>query len=199
MYKMLQTYNEKENLIKSRLNEFKNVKEKEYFHELLFCLLTPQSQAKKCWQAVEKIKQLKKLDEKSIKEILKTHTRFHNNKTRYVLEAKKSWNTIKNQLDNSNIVELRNWLAENVNGIGLKESSHFLRNIGKSHNKISILDRHILRNLKKHDLIEEEKIKNKKHYKEIESVFLNYANKMKIPADELDLLWWSNENGEIFK
>ena len=54
---------------------------------------------------------------------------------------------------------LRNFIAENVKGYGLKEASHFLRNIGKSDNQIAILDRHILRNLKALDIIEEEKIK----------------------------------------
>ena len=84
-------------------------------------------------------------------------------------------------------------MAKEVNGYGLKEASHFLRNIGKSNNKIAILDRHILRNLK------EDKIKNHKHYLEVEQKFLDYASSESIPPDELDLLWWSKENGEIFK
>jgi len=96
-------------------------------------------------------------------------------------------------LKNQNRLELRNQIAEKVKGIGLKEAGHFLRNIGKSNNEIAILDRHILRNL------QEDKIKSKKHYLEIEQKFLNLAKKLKIPIDELDLLFWSKENGEIFK
>ena len=68
-----------------------------------------------------------------------------------------------------------------------------------SNNQIAILDRHILRNLKALNVIQEDKIKNKKHYFEIENAFLNFAIKINIPIDELDLLFWSKENGEIFK
>lgn len=81
----------------------------------------------------------------------------------------------------------------------MKEASHFLRNIGFSNNQIAILDRHILKNLKAQNLIKETKIKSEKHYLEIEQIYLNYAKETNIPADELDLLWWSQENGEIFK
>jgi len=89
--------------------------------------------------------------------------------------------------------------SKNVKGYGLKEASHFLRNIGLSNNKIAILDRHILRNLKELGLIKDAKIKSPKHYLETEQIFLAHADRMRIPADELDLHWWSQENGEIFK
>lgn len=185
--------------IKSRLNEFKNLNEKQKFQEFLFCLLTPQSNAQKCWQAVEEISQLKNPTEKQISKILSAKTRFHNTKTKRILNAFNNWQNIKPHLNNSDVIELRNFLVKNVGGFGLKEASHFLRNIGKSNNQIAILDRHILKNLHTQGLIKESKIKSQKHYLEIEQIFLDYAEKISIPADELDLLWWSKENGEIFK
>lgn len=46
-------------VIISRLNEFKKVWErgtdKDIFKELVFCILTPQSKAKVCWEAVENL------------------------------------------------------------------------------------------------------------------------------------------------
>ncbi len=192
-------YKEKRKEIKSRLDEFKNLKEGEYFKEFLFCLITPQSNAKKCWQAIQEISKLEKLNEENVQEILRTRTRFYNNKTSYIVEALESWEKIKTKLSNSDVIELRNWLAENVKGYGLKEASHFLRNIGKSKNEIAILDRHILRNLKILNVIENDKIKNKKEYFEIEKKFIDYSENIGIPIDELDLLFWSNETGEIFK
>jgi len=193
------SYLEKKHLLKQRLNNFQLLPKKDRYYELIFCLLTPQSKAQKCWQAVEEMKNLKRLNYKSINKILKTKTRFHNNKTKYVLESKDVWNDIKPQLNNKNIIELRNWLANNVKGLGLKEASHFLRNIGLSNNNIAILDRHIIKNLKQNKIMNEDKIKNNKHYLEIENAYLKFANSLKIPADELDLLFWSNENGDIFK
>lgn len=77
-------------------------------------------------------------------------------------------------------------------------NSHFLRNIGKR--DLAILDRHILKNLKNLKAIDElPKALTKKKYLEIEGKFKAFSNKIKIPIDELDLLFWSQETGEIFK
>lgn len=196
---LIQEYKLKKSLIKKRLNDFKTLNQKEYYNEMLFCLLTPQSNAKKCWEAVKELNKLDKFEIESIKNILKSKTRFHNNKASYIMKSKETWSKIENLLDSKDIFKLRNDIHEIVKGYGLKEAGHFLRNIGKSNNKIAILDRHILRNLKEIGLIEEDKIKNAKHYFEIERKFLEYSNKIGIPIDELDLLFWSKENGEIFK
>jgi N-glycosylase/DNA lyase len=200
MEKIKIEYKSKKDLIKKRLSEFSDLNEKDYFSEFLFCLLTPQSNAKKCWVAVNDIIKLKKFEENRIKEILRDKTRFHNNKSKYIVNSKETWNKIKNSIkDIKDKKALRNFLADNVKGYGLKEAGHFLRNIGKSENQIAILDRHILRNLKNLGVIEEEEIKNKDHYYEIEKKFLDFSVKIGIPIDELDLLFWSRENGEIFK
>ena len=185
--------------IVERLKEFKSVKEEEYLYELLFCLLTPQSNAKKCWEAVEELKKQKSLTEFKVAKILQKKTRFHNNKAFYIMQALTNWEKIKPLLNNPNRKQLRNVLAENVQGFGLKESGHFLRNIGKSQNQIAILDRHILRNLKAFEVVQDDKIKNKKDYLQKESKFIDFSNSIGIPIDELDLLFWSKETGEIFK
>jgi len=202
-------YKIKKSAIKSRLKEFKTLPKSKYFNELSFCLLTPQSNAQKCWQAVEQLNLSTASDYKSIAEILKSKTRFHNNKTQYLIKAKNQWKNI-NQLISStdnrikSIQQIRSEMADSnspnkVKGIGLKEASHFLRNIGKSNNKIAILDRHILRNLKALKIISSDRIKSRKHYLQIEQKYLNLARRLNIPADELDLLLWAKENGEIFK
>jgi N-glycosylase/DNA lyase len=192
-------YEKKKALIKARLSEFNSLPEQEHYKEFMFCMLTPQSNAQRCWEAVEQIADLANFTDEKIKSILKTKTRFHNNKTNYLLHNRGQWNKIKLFLENQNIKELRNYLADNVKGYGLKEASHFLRNIGKSSNQIAILDRHILKNLKEFKAISEIKIKSRKDYFEKEEAFIKFSHKIGIPADELDLLWWSQENGEIFK
>ncbi len=199
MDELIEKYNTKKKEIKSRLNDFKSLSDNEQFKEFMFCLLTPQSNAQRCWQAVEEISKLSEFSDKRVFDILRTKTRFHVTKTKRILNAQSEWDKIKPFLDNNSGLELRNLVAKNVNGYGLKEASHFLRNIGKSDNKIAILDRHIIRNLFALGLIKEEKIKNSKNYLEIEQAFLNFAQSIGIPSDELDILWWSQENGEIFK
>ena len=222
---LLSKYNEKKSEIKKRLQDFKNLSENEHIHEAIFCLLTPQSQAKKCWEAVVQIQKffspelwdaqrnrsfsdMKEISQESlnknlISSCLSTKTRFHNNKTKYILKLRNNWQEIKQKIQdetkNNNIIQLRNWLADNILGLGMKEASHFLRNIGKSNNQIAILDRHILRNLKELKIIKDIPTLNKKNYLILEDKFKSFSKKINIPIDELDLLFWSEENGSIFK
>lgn len=84
-------------------------------------------------------------------------------------------------------------------GFGMKEASHFMRNIGLFED-IAILDRHILKNLIEYDVISEiPKTLTVKIYLEIEQKMKEFAEKIKIPFTELDLLFWSEETGHVFK
>ena len=62
---LIQSYKEKRKAINAKLNEFKELKEADYFNELLFCILTPQSNAKKCWEAVEQLVKIEKIEQKN--------------------------------------------------------------------------------------------------------------------------------------
>ncbi len=199
LYELKTLYETRKKEIKARLDSFKNLSVEEQEKEFMFCLLTPQSNAQKCWQAVEEIAQLSNPDQEKIRGILSTKTRFHNNKAGYIIKAKEAWNKLNSTLLNPDVKALRNQLASSVKGYGLKEASHFLRNIGKSGNQIAILDRHILKHLKHHGIIAEADIKSTKDYLEKEQKYLDFAKSLSIPADELDLLIWSLENGELFK
>ena len=113
-----------------------------------------------------------------------------------MLELKEKYENLKKELNPSE--DKRSFLAKNVKGLGLKEASHFLRNTG--HENFAILDRHILKNLVKYEAIKEiPKTLTQKKYLEIEYDFKNFARRVKIPMDHLDLLFWSEETGEIFK
>ena len=194
-------YDKRKLIIEKRLKEFSSRSQEQQFHEFLFCTLTPQSNASRCWEAVKQIILLQKLSKKELIDILSKKTRFHNNKANYILHNIPLWAKIQNNLNNSDRKTLRNFLAENVYGYGLKEAGHFLRNIGKSDNQIAILDRHILRNLADLRVIstDEINIKNKAHYLSIENKFISFSKEIKIPIDHLDLAFWSHETGEIFK
>ena len=197
MKSILKEYQIKKEEIENRLNEFKN--NKDYFYELCFCVLTPQSSAKKAWGCIKKLKKanFKNKNVQPIKHI--KEIRFYNNKSKYLKELKKNYPfLLKNIKQNPYPKQLREFLVKNIKGYGYKEASHFLRNIG--HKDISILDRHILNNLKKHKVIKEiPKNITIKKYCEIEDKFLKFSEKTKIPMDHLDLLFWSKETGEIFK
>lgn len=194
------SYEEKRDEIIKRLNDFKNLKEEDLFYELCFCLLTPQSSAKRADWCIQELKKRKFRKNKfDPTPILKQKIRFHNNKGRYLLEMREKYDELKESLDKiKDDKDKRDFLVKNVKGISWKEASHFLRNTG--HENIVILDRHILKNLVKLKAIEElPKTLTKKKYFEIENKFLEFANKIGIPMDHLDLLFWSLETGEVFK
>ncbi|HXX65011.1 MAG TPA: DNA lyase, partial [Bacteroidota bacterium] len=89
-------------------------------------------------------------------------------------------------------------LVANVDGLGWKEASHFLRNIG--HRDLAILDRHILRNLRRYGVIGSlPKSLTAARYLKIERKFLQFARAIGLSIDELDLLFWSRETGAILK
>ena len=197
---LLEEYNKRASIIKSRLEDFSKINKEDYFYEACFCLLTPQSSAIKCWNAVLKLKE-NDFFNKEINPVnyLSNKIRFHNNKSKYLLELKEKWNIIdKNLQEIKENNKLREFLVQNVKGYGYKEASHFLRNIG--HRNLAILDRHILKNLIKNNVITElPKTLTKKKYFEIEQKFKEFSNKINIPIDELDLLFWSLETGGVFK
>ena len=131
--------------------------------------------------------------------------RFAEKKVKYIVEARRFFTRdgsllVKSVLRSfSNIESLRIWLVKNLKGIGMKEASHFLRNVGLGKD-LAILDRHILRNLVELGILKGlPKNLTRKQYLEIEQKLRSYATMVGIPMDELDLLLWSQETGEVFK
>jgi N-glycosylase/DNA lyase len=196
-------YNGSKHTIKRRLKEFQSVKPDKYFYELIYCLLTPQSSAVNAAVTVGLLKknhfQTRNLNPEGFLNNRVTYIRFHKNKTRYLLEMKNQYAVILSQLKNgSPAQELREWLVKNVKGIGYKEASHFLRNIG--YKNMAILDRHILKNLVRVGVLNSlPKSLSRTNYLDIEKKFLNFSKKINIAMDELDLLFWSMETGEVLK
>ncbi|MCK5686347.1 N-glycosylase/DNA lyase [bacterium] len=198
-------------VIVKRLQEFdrnyKKGNEKYVFGELAFCILTPQSKAKSCFKALTDLIENGILYNGTPEEIepFIRSVRFLKRKSQYLVIAREQFTKkgsikIKDFIESfSDVFELRQWIVDNVKGIGYKESGHFIRNIGKGQ-KVTILDRHILKNLLKYNVIDEiPKTLTKKNYLEIEKLMLEFSKKINIPADHLDLLFWYLEAGEVFK
>ena len=94
--------------------------------------------------------------------------------------------------------ECSDYFAANIKGIGYKEASHYLRNIGFFGN--AILDKHILKTLFEFGIIvSPNPPSTKKKYLATEEIMRNFAEEIRIDFDELDLLLWSNKTGEILK
>lgn len=204
-----ETYEQIKREIESRIEDFRNIWEKgdeRIFEELTFCIFTPQSKAKVCWNTVQKLKEddilLDACEEKISDNINKV--RFRNNKASYLVEAREKFMdediSLKEKISQfEDQKEAREWIVDNVKGLGYKEASHFLRNIGKG-DDLAILDRHILKNLVDLEVIEEEpNTLTRKKYLEIEKKMKEFSDKVGIPLGHLDLVLWYEETGYIFK
>jgi N-glycosylase/DNA lyase len=100
----------------------------------------------------------------------------------------------------ANPVERRDWFASErgIKGLGYKESSHFLRNIGLP--GYAILDKHILRGLSELKVIDDPKPPSgRRQYLETESRLKEFSDRIGVDFDELDLVLWSMKTGEVLK
>ena len=183
-------------VVDKRLKEFEALgkkSSKEWFSELCFCILTANSKAITALQIQKELgsKGFCSFCQKDIRDSIKRNKhRFHNNKAKYITEARCHVD-IKQKIEHMEETEARAWLVKNIKGLGYKEASHFLRNVG--YKNLAILDRHIL------NLMNEKKALNKNRYLEIEKKFLKLAKRLNMNAAELDLYMWYMKTGKVLK
>lgn len=211
-YEIEKIYKEKQKEIEKRLKEFKEIWERgsnEDIHaELSFCILTPQSKAVNAWKAITTLRENGLLFNGSAEDIVEylNIVRFKNNKAKYLVALREQMQNEKGEIITkdffnsiTDVKEKREWIVKNIKGMAYKEAGHFLRNVGFG-KEIAILDRHILKNLVKLEVIEDvPKSLTPKLYLEIEEKMKTYCKFINIPMDSLDLLLWYKEAGEIFK
>src|SRR2546421_3115312 len=128
-------YAERREAIRLRLEHFSRIQPEDYFYELLFCILTPQSSAKNADAVITKLKKDKFL-EMGFDPVLylrdpKNYIRFHNVKSNRLLHIRTIYHELHPILlsDRSDVKKLREKVLQQIPGLGLKASSHFLRNI----------------------------------------------------------------------
>ena len=189
--------------IRKRLNEFQNIKAESIFYEFCFCILTPQSSAKNAIEVQKKLTSQdflnKPFDPTEILFNKNHYIRFHNQKAKRLLNARDYFPRLENILGSEiSKFEKRKIIKDEFSGIGMKEASHFLRNIGFKN--LAIIDRHILRNLEFCGVCQNTvPPKNEKQYLEIEKLFYNYSLEIGIEMDFLDLLFFANSTGQVLK
>jgi len=193
--KLLEFYKNEKGRIRNFINNCSIKDDECLFGELCFCLLTPQSRARICRGAINKLKTDKKLFTANLEE-LKNYlkgVRFPNVKAGRIVEAREKLPELKKNLNLSS-EELREWLMNNIKGLGLKESSHFMRNIGFK--GLPIIDAHIQNFLRKIGFYTKIGSLTRKQYLELENKFLELAKELDIPVEELDIAIWLYQSGE---
>ncbi|MFX1290044.1 MAG: N-glycosylase/DNA lyase [Promethearchaeota archaeon] len=190
-------------LIESRINRFKEIRNSSHnkiFEELCFCIMTANCSADKCIEVQKLIGDgFNNLPEEELAQNLKLYGyRFPNIRAKYIVRAREFQKELKIKIKTyKGLPELREWIVSNIKGLGYKEASHFLRNIGFT--EYAIIDFHILDLLTKFRLIEKPKTLTKTKYLEIEELLEQIAVKLNLNLAELDLYMWYMETGKILK
>lgn len=205
-----QSYETKRALIAQRMQEFKEVYDQgdeAIFTELCFCIFTAGASARMGLTCIDAIKDIILTGSAGeiASRIEKKH-RYPEARAEYIIHTRdflqKEYDLHIKELIESfqDKMELRDFFAasKGIKGIGYKEGSHFLRNIGFK--GYAILDKHILRSLHEFGVIDSSKPPtSRKRYLETEARMKEFAKEIDIDFDDLDLVLWSNKTGEILK
>ncbi len=187
--------------INDKVNEFSSMPRdaKHLFSELCFCTLTANTSAESGLKVQNKLyNKFHVLNHEQLSgELKEMGYRFPNVRSTYICENQKIKNELAVVIKSMQVYEIRDWLVKNVKGIGFKEASHFLRNIGFM--DVAIIDFHIIDILVKNGLIDRPKTLTKKKYIEIEHVLRKVAFKAGLRLGELDLYLWYLETDKILK
>lgn len=190
-------------IVRQRMNEFELLgrgTEEDLFKELCFCILTAN------YSAERGIRIQKEIDlgflslplDELARKLRELGHRYPEIRAKYIVEARKYLGKLKKVLESfDDEALLRDWLVKNVKGLGYKEASHFLRNIGFKN--VAIIDFHIIDLLVKYGIIERPRSLTRKKYMEIEDILRKIAEISGLTLAELDLYLWHMETGKILK
>jgi N-glycosylase/DNA lyase len=208
---IIETYRKRRTAIRRRLKDFRLVKlesnDERFWEEMVYCFFTGGCSAKMGLRAVDAVRPL--LIAGSREELaaaLKGVHRYPNARSRYVVESREYIRSrlgfrLSETLESFNCpLERRDWLVREpgIKGLGYKEASHFLRNVG--YRGYAILDKHVLRCLKDLGVIDNDKPPaTRLRYLQTEEKLRQLAKDLSIGFDELDLVLWSVKTGEILK
>jgi N-glycosylase/DNA lyase len=211
--KIRATHEARRKEIQARLRDFRKVwktgSDERLWEELVYCIFTAGASAQMGMRAVETLRPLLRdgAQEEMTRYLVTARAhRYPNARPAYVVVTRdylqESFSMrLRDRLRTlRDPMERRDWLAREprIKGLGYKEASHFLRNVGFK--GYAILDKHILRCLNEVGVIDSPKPPTTRRlYLDIESRMQRFAAEVQIDFDELDLVLWSMKTGEILK
>lgn len=199
--------------IRTRLKEFRDIgrfgSDEKWWEELVFCIFTAGASARMGLRSIEAIRPLLQNGRRvQMTRALKragAH-RFPVARPGYVVSTRAFLRShcdmrLREKLFGfSDPIERRDWLAleTGIKGLGYKESSHFLRNVGFT--GYAILDKHVMRCLVDVGLVADSRPPSSRGtYLVTEAKLKKFAREIRIDFDELDLVLWSMKTGEVLK
>ena len=209
--KVMKAHKDRLDEIRSRLSEFDAVwsdgTDARLWEEMVYCFFTGGCSAKMGLRSVEAVRPLlADGTQPEIAEALVGVHRYPNARARYVYASRSFLREhcnleLRKKLESFDChLARRDWLVKEkgIKGLGYKEASHFLRNIGFK--GYAILDKHVLRCLAELKIISSPKPPNtRSKYLTVEDKLRELTERTKIDFDEMDLVLWSMKTGQILK
>jgi N-glycosylase/DNA lyase len=209
--KIRAAYIERRREIRARLAEFEAVRrtatDERLWEELVFCIFTAGASARMGLGSVEAVRHLLACGtHEELAAALQSKHRYPNSRSGYIVVTRSYLEgdcrmRLRERLENfEDPIERRDWLARTreIKGLGYKESSHFLRNVG--YRGYAILDKHILRCLAEVGVLDSpQPPSTRARYLSTEERLRRFADDLGVDFDELDLVLWSMKTGEILK
>jgi N-glycosylase/DNA lyase len=197
--------------IRARLAEFEAVRrtatDERLWEELVFCIFTAGASARMGLGSIEAVRHLLACGtHEELAAALQSKHRYPNSRSGYIVVTRSYLESdcrmrLRERLENfEDPIERRDWLARTreIKGLGYKESSHFLRNVG--YRGYAILDKHILRCLSEVGVLDSpQPPSTRARYLSTEERLRRFADDLGVDFDELDLVLWSMKTGEILK
>ena len=191
--------------VEARIGEFKKAQgegEDRWFEELVFCLLTANYSARGALACIVALNEGDAISEGSLEQLrmcLEHKHRFPNKRAEFIVEARAHKEGLRKIITSQQSSRAsRTWLVENINGLGMKEASHFLRNVG--YLDLAIIDKHILTHMVEQGIIRERpKTVTPKKYLEYEEILTGVAKSLGMPLGQMDLYLWAKKSGEVIK
>lgn len=182
-------------LVEERFEQFRdlgrNGTEEQLYSELCFCILTANWSARGGIEAQRLIgtEGFINMDEESLTQLLmQLHHRYPKARASYIVKNRWILGRLRSLLSLP-AFQAREWLVKNVLGIGYKEASHFLRNVGVE--ELAILDRHVLSLMVRYGLIDSPpKTLTKQRYLALEDLLKREASHFGEPVGKFDLYLW---------
>jgi len=175
-----------------------------WFEELTYCLLTAYSSAsmgQRCVDALCGEDVLKKGSLEEVRDCLRAQGhRFADRRAEYIVAARTHAPRLKEIIKGQpSSKAAREWLVGNIKGLGMKEASHYLRNVG--YLDLAIIDRHILAHMREHGLADTDARKGitRRKYLEYERTLEKVAVKLGMPLGKMDLYLWYKKTGAVLK
>jgi N-glycosylase/DNA lyase len=206
-----QTHRRRRKEITERLGEFREIgkrgSDEHLWAEMVYCFFTGGCSARMGLNALEAVKPILLTgDQTQLASALSGVHRYPNARARYVVASREFLREhcdlrLRSKLESFDCrLARRDWLVKEkgIKGLGYKEASHYLRNIG--FRGYAILDKHVLNCLAELKIIDDPKPPStRSKYLTVEEKLKQLTKMTGVDFDELDLVLWSMKTGVILK